>query len=118
MLFVYSLGLFCFSCYILGPWYVQAGTPLSISLNQRIVEYVVGVIFILSSMPGMMAPVLDNEKRRKALKLSSVLLFLIFLFLAIIRILITGFIPLTWVPLLLIALTAGGLRLYLGVRKD
>lgn len=118
VLFVYSFGLLLFALFLISPFYVaNAGSSIWQIVPERAAEMVVGLLFFLVSLPGTIAPFQKKTKRVATTKKAALCMFSAFLFLAILRILIYGWLPATWLPLLMISLTSGGLRLYLEVRR-
>jgi hypothetical protein len=118
-MFIYSLGVFLFALFILSPWYVGSpGGSIWLALHERIAELITGVIFIVVSLPGTMIPFVKKPNREKFAKRSALWLFLCFLFLAILRVLIFGWLPATWIPLIILSLTSGGFRLFYEVRQE
>lgn len=116
--FIISTGLFFYACYLLSPVYQSSYTVLAASGLQRGAEFALGFFFLLSSLPGLVSVFIPPLKKQRTLKLGTFGLFLSFLFLFILRIVVFGFLPLTWLPLLMISLTCGILRLYLEVRLN
>lgn len=115
VVFIFSTGLFLFSCYMLTPLYA-ATYVISSGFPTRLGELGLGLLFLLASVPGMTSMFYKNQK--KVLKLSTFNLFLSFLFLFVLRVLVQGWFPLTWIYPLMISLAHGALRLYLEVSKD
>lgn len=118
ILFIFSVCLMGYSLYVMSPWY-DPGFPTTLTATppNRVTEFVVASLFLLSSLPGLVAPFVEKP-RQLYLKLASFGMFLSFLFLTILRLVIYGPIPVTWVHLIGVSLTCGLLRLYLEVRKD
>lgn len=116
--FVISTGLLFYALYLVSPAYEGGyGTVMAESL-QRGTEYGLGVFFILCSLPGILSVFIPPLKRQRMIKTGTFGLFLSFLFLTALRIAVFGWIPMSWIPLLLLSLTCGILRLYLEVRLD
>lgn len=116
--FIISTGLFLYACYLVSPVYEGGyGTVMAASL-QRGAEYGLGVFFILSSLPSIVGAFVKPLKRRRLLKSGTFGLFLSFFFLAFLRVAVFGWLPMTWIPLLLLSLTCGILRLYLEVSRE
>lgn len=116
VVWIYSTGLFLYACYVASPFY-STGTGSVVSTGlPRIAAYVLALVFALAALPGLIAPLLSD--RTRALKLTTFGVFLAFMFLTILRIVIVGWIPVTWFPTLLVSLTSGYLHLWLKVRKE
>lgn len=117
-LFLYSLGLFLFALFLMSPFYVGSpGGSIWPVITGRPAEIGVGLLFLGASLPGLIAPFRPEPNRNRLESRAATMLFLSFLFLGILRILIFGWLPVTWLPLLIEALTCGGLRLFLQVRR-
>lgn len=116
IVWIYSTGLFFYACFLASPFYATGtGSVVSAGLP-RMASYVLAGVFILASLPGMIAPFLANKTR--ALKFTTFGIFLAFMFLTILRVVIVGWIPVTWFPTLLVSLTSGYLHLWLKVRRE
>lgn len=114
IIFVFSAGFFLYFLYFISPFYeAQYVTPLSLSLAQRSQEYIFGSVFLVSAVPGVVSPFLHNNRY---LKFSATMVMIQALFLAVIRIMVIGWVPVTWLPLLLISLASLILSVYLGTR--
>lgn len=115
VLWIYSTGLFLYACYLASPLYNMAGSVVSSSLSPPGM-YGLAVLFMIVSLPGIIAPLLKN--RTKALKFATFGIFLAFLFLVILRVTLVGWVPVLWFPQLLVSLTSGYLHLWLKVRRE
>jgi hypothetical protein len=117
--FIISTGLFFFACYLLSPWYSSDVTsPIAVSLSERTQEYAVGVWFLLTALPGLVASVMKGDQKVNMVKLASFLMFVDFTFLAILRLVSIGPIPATWIQLIVIALISGTNWLYLELHRE
>jgi hypothetical protein len=115
--FVFSVTLVISALWIVGPWYIpSADSPIQAAFVRRVVEVSVGGILLICGLPGTIAPF--STKPLGKLKVGTMLVFLCFFFLALLRLLIFGLLPLTWLPILMIALASGILRLHLGTRLE
>jgi len=104
---------------MVSPWYATSYTsPLTVNFSERIQEYCVGTMFIFSSLPGLIAPLIKDDNRIRALKLGSFMLFLSWLFLFILRVFTVGWTPWHWMPMLIISLLMGVNRLFLEVKSE
>lgn len=115
---IFSTGLFAYALYLLSPWY-QANYSTAISAGlQGNAETALAVFFAIATLPGLFAPFMRVERRERSLKLATFSVFLSFLFLFILRIVIFGWLPWSWLPLIMISLASGYLHLWLKVRKE
>lgn len=118
IIFIFSSGLFSYAIYLLSPLYESTyNTPISAGLASG-GEIVLALFFALTTIPGLAAPFMRKERRERSLSLASFSIFISFLFLFILRIAIFGWIPWTWLPLILISLASGYLHIWLKVRKE
>jgi hypothetical protein len=109
ILFILALGLVVFGGYLVSPFYVS--TPVIIlGLGSRVFEIAVGLAFLAV---GLMRIIGTIQKNKKWMLAAPFGMMLSYLFLAILRIVTVGFIPLVWIPMLLCALIAGICRLAL-----
>lgn len=119
VLWIFSTGLFLYSCYFLSPVYEATyGTIIPAAGLQRGVELALGLFLLLASLPGVVAPFIRKVRRARSLKLGTFSVFLAFLFLTILRIAIFGLVPASWIPMLLICLASAYLHIWLKVRKE
>jgi uncharacterized membrane protein len=114
--FIFSAGLFGYALYVLSPLYVS-NYPSAVSegLNHG-GETALVIFFLLTTLPGLLAPFM--RKRERALKLATFSSFVSFLFLFILRVAIFGWLPVIWLPLIMISLASAYLHVYLKVRKE
>lgn len=118
VIFIFSSGLFGYALYVLSPWYQQKyTTAVSAGLNST-AEIALAIFFALTTLPGLIAPFMRKDQREKSLKLATFAIFVSFLFLFILRIAILGWLPVTWLPLVMISLASGYLHIWLKVRKE
>lgn len=123
ILFIFSMSLLLYALFVMSPFYSPDqglppnGSVVADSFPNRLSEFVLGGIFLLFSLPGVVALFLKDGARISCLKLSSFMLFLAYTFLAILRLVIYGPTPVTWLNLLAVSLACGVLRLYLEVRR-
>lgn len=114
IIFVFSAGFFLYFLYFISPFYeAQYVTPLSLSLTQRSQEYIFGSLFLVSTTPGIVSPFLKNNRY---LKFSATMIMIQSMFLAVLRIMVIGWVPVTWMPLILISLASMILSVYLGTK--
>jgi hypothetical protein len=114
---IFSFGLLFYAVYLVSPWY-HAGYNVATAGLQRNAEYVFGAFMILTAIPGLIAPFVNEFKRGRLLYTATTGVFLSFLFLTILRILLFGFIPFTWLPIIMISLASAYLNVWLKVRKE
>lgn len=115
---IFSAGLFSYACYLFSPWYhSQTQTAVSAGL-QPTAETLLGVFFFLTTLPGLVAPFIREERRERSLKLATFSIFVSFLFLTILRVAVFGWLPVTWLPMILISLASGYLHVWLKVRRN
>jgi len=114
---IFSIGLFLYALYLISPWY-HANYNVATAALQRNAEYALGAFLILVTLPGIIAPFLKAKKRFKALEISSFGIFLGFLFLTALRIIFFGWIPVTWMPSVLISFASAYINLWLKVRRE
>lgn len=115
---IFSTGLFAYAVYLLSPWYEANYTATITAGLQNEAELALAIFFILSALPGLVAPFIRPARRERSLKLATMGVFLSFLFLFILRIVLFGLIPWTWLPLLMISLVSAYLHIWLKVRKE
>lgn len=108
-LFVLGLGLFIWGAYVVTPWYVPAA-PVSLAFDTRWTEVALGLLYM--GLGGIR--VAGSLTKNKTLMLMAPYgLMMGYLFLAILRIAVVGWIPFTWLPLVVCALISGICRLAL-----
>lgn len=118
IVFIFSAGLCFYACYLLSPWYnVDYPTAISAGLKNGL-EAFLAIFFLVTSLPGLAAPFMRSARRQRSLKIASFGVFVSFLFLFILRIAIFGWIPLTWLPLIMISLASGYLNIWLKVNRE
>lgn len=120
VVFIFSTGLFSYAMYVLSPLYqssASSGSVVSAGLNST-AQIVLGVFFALTTLPGLLAPFMRSERRERSLGIATFTIFLSFLFLFILRVALFGWLPWTWMPLILISLASGYLHIWLKVRKE
>jgi hypothetical protein len=119
VIFIISLGLFAFAVYMLSPAYEGAfASPIKAGLEGRTQEYIAATVFLITSLFGLVAPIVTDGLSVRLFKYGSFFMFLDFLFLTFIRIIVVGWTPWTWEPTLMIAVIGGILRLFLEVKRD
>lgn len=114
VIFVISIALTILAVNILGPWYIQVADASTIAqgIPGRLPEQLLGSFFLLTSVPGMIAPF--NKKIPNVwLEWGTMGLFMSFLFMGILRVVVYGWVPFTWVTILAVAIVCGLLRIYL-----
>lgn len=120
LLFLFGVGLMVFALYIVGPWflsYVGTVSPISVGVAQRSAQIVIGLFFLFSSGVNVSIPIFrKTSKRLTVTKLAAILSFISFSFLAFLRILVFGWLPLTWIYPVMLALACGVIRVYLELR--
>lgn len=118
-MFIFSSGLFGYALYFLSPLYQPTyGTIIPAAGLQHSVEMALGLLFALSALPGVVAPFIRKARRERSLKFATFGIFISFLFLTILRTVVFGWLPVTWLPLLLISLSSAYLHVWLKVRKE
>lgn len=119
IIFMMACALLGFGLYVLSPWYVVSDTAsIQASIFGEIERYVIGIVFTLTAVPGLVGVFLKDPLSSALLKMSTFWMFLDFLFLAVLRLSTIGWAPPHWMPLLVLALVAGFNRVYLQVRKE
>lgn len=119
IVFILSTGLFSYAVYLLSPFYVATyATAVSAGLATGGPATALALFFALTTIPGLIAPFMRKERRERSLSLASFGIFVSFLFLFILRVIIFGWVPWTWLPLILISLVSGYLHIWLKVRKE
>lgn len=113
VVFVFALGLAFFAAFLLSPFYHNGiGNTVAASLPARWQEQGLASFFIVTSIPGLVAPF--NKKIPNVwLEWGTMGMFMSFLFLFLLRVTLYGWIPFTWLPLLIISIASGILRIYL-----
>ena len=115
---IFSTGLLLYASYLLSPWYEpNYVTAVSAGLQNN-AEVGLAILYVVCSAPGIIAPFFKNKTRTTLLKLASFGVFLSFLFLAVLRITLLGWLPLTWLPPVMISLASGYLHIWLEVTKE
>lgn len=118
IVFIFSAGLFSYAVYALSPLY-EASYPTAISAGlSNTIGMVLAIFFALTTIPGLIAPFMRKERRERSLNIATFTIFVSFLFLFILRVSVFGWVPWSWMPLIVIALTSGYLHVWLKVRKD
>lgn len=113
VIFVFSFVLFLYAGFVMTPWYhADFGNAVAASLNARWQEMVLASFFVGTSIPGLVAP-FHKKIPNVWLEWGTFGLCLSFLFLTLLRLLLYGFIPLTWLALIAISIASGVLRVYL-----
>lgn len=114
---IFSTGLFAYACYLLGPWYHTVESTSTAGVTNT-VQLIMGTFFAITTLPGLIAPFMRKERRERSLKLATFSVFVSFLFLFILRVVYFGWLPWTWLPLLMISVASGYLHVWLKVRKE
>lgn len=115
-IFIFSLGFGLYFLYFISPFYVaQYASSLSLSIAQRSQEYIFGTFFLATTLPGVVSPFLNSPKW---LRWGATLICIDTAFLAVIRIMVYGLVPATWLPLALISLVMVVFSVYLGTKKN
>lgn len=118
LIVIFSLGIFVLGVYMMAPAYAtNYVTPVSATIQGNF-EHLLGLIFAFMALPGLSAPFVRVNRRARSLKTATFGIFLIFLFLTILRIAFVGLVPFTWLPLLMLSLAGGYLHVWLKVRKE
>lgn len=115
VIFVISLALTIIALNIIAPWYVisaEAASTVAAEVPGRLPEIGLALFFLITSIPGLIAP-FNREVPNVWLEWGTMGLFMSFLFMAILRVVVYGWFPLTWVTILAISISSGLLRLYL-----
>ena len=107
IMFIFAAGMATYFLFFLSPFYsgslaAAIATPLSVSLAPRALEVAFGVLFLLLALPGLLVPFGASTSWKRW---SSTLLFVDFFFLALLRIMVIGWLPVIWLPNALIALS-------------
>lgn len=120
LLFIFGAGLMVFSLYIVGPWflsYVTGISPIAAGVSERSAQIIIGLFFMFSAAVNLSIPMFRKSKRRLMItKLAAALSFISFSFLVFLRILVFGWLPLTWIYPVILALACGVIRIYLELR--
>lgn len=112
IIFLVSVVMFGFFLYFVSPLYAATYTSvLTVSVTQRLLEYILGVFFMATTLPGLFVPFI---KSNVLARWSTTLLMMNCMFLVTIRWLVVGIFPLTWLGTFIIALILLILRIYLG----
>lgn len=114
VIFVISVALAVLALNILGPWYVHVGDASTIAqgVPGRLPEMLLAGFFLITSVPGMIAP-FNKKVPNVWLEWGTMGLFMSFLFMTILRLIVYGAFPFTWVTTLAVATVCGLLRIYL-----
>lgn len=117
LLIIFGLALATFALYIIGPWFLNflgSNSVVGAGVPERGLQLAVGLFFLVTSLVNLSIPAFRNPvKRLRVAKYAALGSFLSFVFLAFLRILVFGWIPLTWIYPVALALASGLIRLYL-----
>lgn len=113
IMFIIAIGLLAYSLLVLSPFYVSDyGNAIAEGFASRGFEVGITLGFMASSIPGIIAP-FNPKIPNIFMEWGSMGMFLSFLFLTILRVMLYGFMPLTWIHLLTLSLVCGAVRIYL-----
>lgn len=108
-LFVLALGLFLMGAYIASPWNVPS-TPVARTFHQEIAEVLFGCLYMLLGAMGWLGSLINS---RRLTIISPYALMMGYTFLGLLRIIVAGWFPVTWLLLFMLAIIAGICRLAL-----
>jgi len=97
---IIAVGLLVSGLYAVGPWYVtNATTPIGRAIDSSIVRMAIGGFYTMSAATSLIGSFRDND-----VSVGLFLMFLSYSFMTILRWMAIGFVPLTWVFSLTLAL--------------
>jgi hypothetical protein len=97
---IIAVGLLVSGLYAVGPWYVtNATTPIGRAIDSSIVRMSIGGFYTMSAATSLIGSFRDND-----VSVGLFLMFLSYSFMTILRWMAIGFVPLTWVFSLTLAL--------------
>lgn len=107
---IIAVGLLVSGLYAVGPWYVtNATTPIGQAIDSAIVRMSIGGFYTMSAATSLWGAFRGNGN-----SIGLFLMFLSYSFMTILRWMAIGFIPLTWVFSITLALIVA--FLYFGIR--
>lgn len=99
---IIAIGLLATGLYAVGPWYVVSSTsPIGKAIDSTVVRMMIGGFYAVSAGTSLIECARTGEKERT---LGLFLMFLSYSFSTILRLVAIGFVPLTWVFTLTLAL--------------
>ena len=115
IMFVLALGLFLWGAYVVSPWYIGTA-PVNYTFDhQRTYEIVLGAVYMVLGGARLYGVAF---KRAWLAEIGPTLVMMGYLFLALLRIVVVGWTPVSWLPLLLLAIVAAICRLALSVGRE
>lgn len=106
-LFVLALGLFLWGALVVSPWFDGAAVISAFGHN-RLAETLLGVIYMLIGGTRIVGVAFKCKRLMLGVPYG---LMMGYLYLALLRINVVGWLPLTWLPLVICAVIAGICRL-------
>lgn len=92
---IIAVGLLVSGLYAVGPWYVvNATTPIGKTIDSTIVRVCIGAFYTISAGTSLLGAL---RFRGEDVSIGLFLMFLSYSFMTILRWLAIGFLPLTWV---------------------
>ncbi|UGL63186.1 hypothetical protein SEA_BARTHOLOMUNE_228 [Streptomyces phage Bartholomune] len=99
---IIAVGLLVSGLYTVGPWYVtNATTPLGQTIDSTLVRMAIGGFYALSALTSLWGGFRDWDESRS---IGLFMMFLSYSFITILRWIAIGFVPLTWIFSLTLAL--------------
>ncbi|WNM73450.1 membrane protein [Streptomyces phage Liandry] len=99
---IIAVGLLVSGLYTVGPWYVtNATTPIGQAIDSTLVRMSIGAFYTLSALTSLWGGFKDWDESRS---IGLFMMFLSYSFITILRWMAIGFVPLTWVFSLTLAL--------------
>lgn len=110
IMFVLALNLFVWGAYTASPWNVPS-VPVAEAFDHRgIYEFILGLIYMVIGGIRATGYLLHSKKLLLAAPFAMMMGYL---FLAILRIVVLGWFPVSWMPLVVCAVISGICRLAL-----
>lgn len=92
---IIALGLLTSGLYAVGPWYVASSTtPIGRAIDSAIVRMMIGGFYTMSAGVSLWGAFTNHDGNRS---IGLFLMFMSYAFMTILRWLAIGFVPLTWV---------------------
>jgi hypothetical protein len=92
---IIAVGLLVSGLYAVGPWYVvNSTTPIGHAIDSTAVRMSIGGFYILSAGTSLWGVF---KRRSEDISLGLFLMFMSYAFMTILRWLAIGFVPLTWI---------------------
>lgn len=113
---ILAIGLLIFGIYVIGPWYVVLPTTaVGATFDTAISRVLLGIVYIT---PAILTVVGAKRPRKWQAKYGTFGVALAYTFIAILRVITQGFIPLIWLFPLICGLVTGICYLWVSLSGD